>query len=361
MWVADMDFSTAPAITEAVLTKALPGVFGYSLVPQRFGEVIAEWWLLRYGWPLSPEWVVFCEGVVPAISSIVRTLTNPGDGVIVQPPVYDSFYSCVRHSSRSVVANYLTYTDGKFQFDWPDLQAKLADAKARLMLLCNPQNPTGQLWSSDDLARLATMAAKRGVPVVSDEIHCDLTAPGVRYTPFGVANPNSPGLSITLVSATKSFNIPGLRTAAVIIADPNLRARIAAGLKRDEIVEPNSFAIDATIAAYTAGGEWLDQARSYIWANKLRLESYIAENLPQLGVIPSQATYLSWIDCRRLAPDANPFCRFLREHTGLILNPGGMYGDNTTTFMRMNLACPSSRLEDALRRLTLGVEAWQAR
>jgi len=358
MWVADMDFATAPAITEAVLGKALSGVFGYGVVPDSFYTAIEFWWASRYGWMIPSESIQFCVGVMPAVSSLIRTFTLPGDAVVVQAPVYNCFYTSIEQCKRRVLVNNLRYADGHFSIDWVDLEHQLSDPYAKILLLCNPQNPTGQIWNAGDLARIGALAASHGVIVVSDEIHGDITEPGRSYVPFASVDPTCANNSITLISPTKPFNIPGLQTSALITSNPDLRVRVATGLKRDELVLPNSFAIEATIAAYTRGGAWLDQMRTYVWANKSRLTDFARQQLPQMTVIPSQATYLSWIDCTRLAPDADHFARFLREQTGLVVNAGRMYGPNSAAFIRLNLACPQALLDDGLHRLARGLTAW---
>jgi len=357
MWVADMDFTTAPAIIDAVMEKARQGVFGYEVVPNTFNQAIANWWSSRYAWTIGRDWIHFVDGIVPAISSLIRTFAAPGEGVVVQSPVYHLFYSSIAAGGRTALVNNLAYHHGRFHIDWDDLEAKLADPAAKIFLLCNPQNPTGQLWTAPDLAMMSELANHHGVLVISDDIHCDLTQPGIAYTPLGaVARPDN---TITLVSPTKAFNIPGLQTAAVIVPDPDLRAQAVAGLRRDELTGANSFAVEATIAAYTRSGQWLDELRAYVWKNKQHLADVIGRSMPELAVVPSQATYLSWVDCSGLAGDSSGFAAFLREKTGLVVNPGQIYGDNTKDFIRINLACPASVVEDGLDRLAAGVRAWQ--
>ena len=358
MWVADMDFAVAPAILEAVSAKARTGVFGYGIVPPEFAEAIVGWWGTRYGWAIDPGWIHFVDGIVPAISSMIRTLSSPGDGVLVQSPVYNCFYSSIRNSGRVVVTNDLPYDGRTYGIDWADLEAKLADPRTALFLLCNPQNPTGQLWSPEELTRMGDLAAAHDVVVISDEIHCDITEPGRSYTPYGRVAPDPRW--IALVSPTKSFNIPGLQTAALIAADPVLRERSVAGLNRDEIAEPGAFAVEAAIAAYTQGAGWLDELRTYVWGNLARLRTVLGEAVPQLHVVPGQATYLAWVDVSAVASDGTALADFLRERTGLVVNPGAMYGDNGRTFLRVNLACPRALLDDGLDRLVRGVGTWVA-
>jgi len=361
MWVADMDFRAAPEIIAALQARLDHGVFGYTDTPDTWRQAIADWWYYRHGWAVQPDWLTFCTGVVPALSSLTRTLAEPGANVVIQAPVYHLFDICIRNSGRVPVSNDLLYRKGGYQINWKDLTAKLADPDTHLMVLCNPQNPTGNVWSADQLARLGELAAANDVIVVADEIHCDLTMPGVTYTPFASVNAVNAANSVTLVAPTKAFNIPGLQTSAVITSDEALRTRVAAGLNRDELTEPNAFAIEATVAAFTQGKAWLDQARVYIRRNKDRVESFVAAELPEVKVVASQATYLLWLDCGQLAGDTTEFCDFLRHSTGLYLNPGKMYGDKAGRFVRMNIGCPAKTLEDGLARLRTGVIAWQAR
>jgi cystathionine beta-lyase len=359
MWVADLDFATAPAVRQAIAAKVASGVFGYEVVPEGFARSIADWWADRYRWELDPAWVQFSSGVMPAVSSLIRSLTQPGQAVVIVSPVYNCFFSTIRQCGRHLLVSDLAYDQGAYRIDWAGLEAGLADPRAGLVLWCNPQNPTGQVWGADELARLGELAAARGLVVVSDEIHCDITQPGTAYVPFGRVNPL--GGWVSLVSPAKSFGLAGLQAAGVIAADPGLRAQALAGLRRDELTSPNSLAITATIAAYTQGGPWLDELRQYVERNKQRLANFVADRLPQLHVVPSQSTYLSWIDCSALGEDATEFASFLRRRTGLFLNPGRLYGHHGRSFVRLNVGCPAALLEDGLDRLSAGVAAWNAR
>ena len=354
MWVADMDFVTAPAILDAVSARLASGVFGYGVIPEEFSQAIQLWWRSRYDLQIDQTWIAFCIGVVPAISSLVRTFSDPGDSVVIQSPVYDSFYSAVERSSRRVVVNNLGYDSSSYRIDWEDLDEKLADPRSTILLICNPQNPTGQVWTPDELARMAELATTHGAIVISDEIHCDITEPGVRYTPYA----RVAGGGFTLVSATKSFNIPGLQGAALIADDPEMRVRAVNGLERDGITHPNAFSIESTIAAYTLGEPWLEEMRTYVWANRTRLETYVADRLSQLHVVPSQSTYLAWVDCSGLTSDGTAFAHHLRKTTGLVVNPGAHYGANAVPFIRINFACPTSLLEDGLARLSKAVSTF---
>ena len=358
MWVADMDFPVASPIIEAVQKRAGKGSFGYQEIPDEWAQSVAQWWGTRHGWQIETEQVAFCTGVIPALASIVRSLTPENGGVLIQAPVYNHFFSSIGNSGRQIVNNELLYQDGHYDIDWADLQAKLARPDVSMFILCNPHNPTGQVWSQDELTRIGDLASANGVVVVSDEIHCDITDPAMVYVPFGVASPNCP--AVVCVSATKTFSIPGLQTAAVIVQDADLRAKVFKGIGRDEIGEPNSFAMDATIAAFTQGGPWADEMRAYVQANKDHATEAI--NAMGLYVVPGHATYLIWVDCASLVGpdgDATEFCHFLRQRTGLFVSEGAQYWG--PRFFRLNVGCPRSLVDDGLRRLADALQAWRDR
>jgi len=357
MWVADMDFAVAPCIVDAVQARAAQPCYGYNNTSDAWRQAVAGWWQTRHGWAIATEEIQFCIGVVPAISSLVRSLTGEGSKVLVQAPVYNHFYSSIRNSGRVVVSSDLVYDGTRYSLDWADLEAKMADPGVGLFVLCNPHNPTGQIWSAEDLARIGQMAAANGVIVVSDEIHCDITDPGTDYVPFALAAPDCP--AVICVSPTKTFSIPGLATSAVVVADESLRQRVAAGLNRDEIGEPNSFAQVAAIAAFTEGGPWVDEMRAYVKANKDAATA--AMDALGLHVVPGQATYLMWVDCASLVGqggDTTEFCQFLRQQTGLFVSNGAQYGG--PGFFRINVGCPRTLVDDGMARLAKGVEAWRA-
>ncbi|MCL2489910.1 MAG: PatB family C-S lyase [Propionibacteriaceae bacterium] len=356
MWVADMDFVVAPCIVDAVRARAAQPCYGYNETSHAWRQAVADWWQTRHGWAICTDEIQFCNGVVPAISSLVRTLADEGRQVLIQAPVYNHFYSSIRNSGREVISSDLVYDGDRYQIDWADLERKMADPDVGLFVLCNPHNPTGQIWSPGDLARIGELATDNGVIVISDEIHCDITDPDVKYTPFAVAAPHCP--AVICVSPTKTFSIPGLATSAVIVPDGHLRSLVTAGLNRDEISEPNSFAQVAAIAAFTQGGPWTDEMRAYIKTNKDAATA--AMSALGLHVVPSQATYLMWVDCQSLVGadgDATQFCDFLREQTGLFVSNGAQYGG--PRFFRLNVGCPRSLVDDGMARLAAGVEAWR--
>ncbi len=359
MWVADMDFPAAPEILSAIKERAEHGIFGYSVIPESWYDAYRTWWKNRHCFEMDREWLIFCTGVVPAISSIVRKLTTPAEKVLIQTPVYNIFFNSILNNGRQVLESELKYKDGKYEIDFEDLERKLADPQTSLMILCNPHNPIGKIWDRETLAQIGALCKKYHVVVLSDEIHCDLTDPGVEYVPFASASEACLENSITCIAPTKAFNLAGLQTAAVVVPNPALRHKVWRGLNTDEVAEPNSFAVEAAVAAFTKGAPWLDKLRSYIFQNKRTAADYIQTNLPKLRVVPSQATYLMWLDCRRQIESADEAVSFIRDKTGLIVSSGTQYGRCGTKFIRMNVACPRTLLEDGLSRLREGFQKYK--
>lgn len=358
MWVADMDFQTAPEVREAIQKRAAHGVFGYSIVPEEWYQAYIQWWESRHGFRMDAEWLIFCTGVVPAISSIVRKLTTPAEKVLVLTPVYNIFFNSILNNGRQVLESRLQYDGESYSIDYADLEAKLADPQTSMLIFCNPHNPVGKIWQAEELRKVGELCRKHHVVVVSDEIHCDLTEPGLGYVPFASVSEDCRDNSITCIAPTKAFNLAGMQTAAVCVPDPVLRHKVWRGLNTDEVAEPNAFAIQAAVAAFTRGGAWLDELRCYLHENKVWTTQYIQKEIPQLKVVASQATYLMWLDCSRLTDSSEELADVIRESTGLYLSEGGQYGGDGTHFLRLNVACPRSVLEDGLNRLKKGVEAY---
>ena len=359
MWVADMDFQTAPDIQEAIRERAAHGVFGYSIVPEEWYQAYMGWWERRHHFSMEKEWLVFCTGVVPAISSMVRKLTTAGENVLVQTPVYNIFFNSIVNNGRNIAENPLRYDGNTYQMDFEDLERKLYDPQTTLMILCNPHNPVGRIWSREELEQVGKLCRKYHVTVISDEIHCDLTSPGQEYIPFASVSENCKNTSITCMAPTKAFNLAGLQTAAVAVPNPNLRHKVWRGLNTDEVAEPNSFAVEAAVAAFTKGEAWLDALREYIQENKNFVENFLKKEDLHIRLVPSQATYLLWLDCREMHGCAAEFTQYLRKHTGLYLSEGQQYGESGCSFIRMNIACPRSRLENGMKRLAEGARSYE--
>ena len=269
MWVADMDFETAPAVTQAIRNRAAHQIFGYNIVPPQWNEAYCSWWSSRHHFEMQPEWLVFCTGVVPAISSIVRKMTTIGENVLVQTPCYNIFFNSIVNNGRHILESPLVYAEGEYHIDYEDLERKLSDPQTSMMILCNPHNPIGRIWDRQTLERIGELCWQHHVLVLSDEIHCDLTDPGLEYTPFASVSEHCAQNSITCMAPTKAFNMAGLQTAAIMAQNENIRRKAERGLNTDEVAEPNSFAVPVTVAAFTEGGEWLDALRNYIYENKM--------------------------------------------------------------------------------------------
>ncbi len=360
MWVADMDFKAAPAILKALEKTLAHGVFGYSVMPDAWHEAYANWWKARHSFEIKKEWLMFTTGVVPAIASVLRTLTNPGDNIVVQAPVYNVFYHSIAENSRCVLEAELLYDNGEYSIDWVDLEAKLADPKTSMMIFCNPHNPIGKIWERDTIAKIGELCKKHGVTVISDEIHCDLTDPGEEYIPYASVSDTCRENCIICIAPTKTFNIAGIKSAAVVVPNAELREKVQTAVSLDGICGANAFAAEATIAAFNESGEWLDALREYIYENKKFTGEFLAAQVPCVRLVPSKATYLLWLDISAFCENAEDFASFLREKTGLFILPGNKYGSGGEHFLRVNIACPRALLKDGLERLKAGVAAYIA-
>lgn len=355
MWVADMDFPAAPEIMEVITGRAAHGIFGYSIVPDEWYQAYQGWWERRHHFRLERDWLLFCTGVVPAMSSIVRKMTTVGENVLIQTPVYNIFFNSVINNGRNVVENSLLYDGDAYCMDFKDLEEKLANPQTTMMILCNPQNPAGRIWDREELERVGRLCLKHHVLVVSDEIHCDLTDPGKEYIPFASISEEFADNSITCIAPTKAFNLAGLQTAAVVVPNPVLRHKVNRGLNTDEVAEPNAFAAVAAAAAFSKGEEWLDELRAYVYENKKYVSEFLKNELPQVKLVPSDATYLLWLDCRGLHVGSDELCDAIRQKTGLMLSSGCTYGESGDGFLRMNVACQRKRVIDGCERLKRGI------
>ena len=355
MWIADMDFLTAPEIIAAVRDRASHGIYGYTDVPEAWYDAILGWWRDRHGFHMERDWLIFSTGVVPTISSVVRKLTTPGENILTMTPVYNIFFHSIENNGRRVLECPLPYRDGTYGLDWADLEGKLADPQTTMLILCNPHNPVGTIWDRETLARVGELCWKHHVMVLSDEIHCDLTDPGCDYLPFASVSEHCRQNSITCIAPTKAFNLAGLQTSAVVVPDGVLRHKVWRALNTDEVAEPNCFAAEAAIAAFTRGGPWLDALRAYLAENKAQARDFLARELPQVRPVISHGTYLLWLDCGVVTGDSGALARQIRAQAGLCLSPGNVYRGNGARFLRMNLACPRSRMLDGLQRLRDGI------
>lgn len=355
MWVADMDFETAPEVKEAIKKRAEHGAFGYTIVPDEWYQAIQNWWQERYHFQMDKKWMIFCTGVVPAISSIVRKLTTAAEKIVLLTPVYNIFFNSIVNNGRYVLECPLQYENGTYSIDFEALEKKLADPQTTMLIFCNPHNPVGKIWSSKTMKKLGELCAKHHVLVVSDEIHCDLTEPGSSYIPFASVSDTCRENSITCIAPTKSFNLAGLQTAAVGVPNENLRHKVWRGLNTDETAEPNVFAMTAAITAWTQGDVWLDELRDYLFKNRRVAGEYLKAELPEIRLVSAKATYLLWIDCRSITENAEELAEYIRQKTGLYLCAGSEYGKAGEGFLRMNIACTKETMMEGLNRLKGGI------
>ncbi|BDR52934.1 cystathionine beta-lyase [Bombiscardovia nodaiensis] len=358
MWVADMDFPTAPEVIETMQGKVAQGIFGYEEVPEAYYQAVADWYEREHGVRPKREWMLFVNGVVPALSSLVRRLSQPGDQVLVQAPVYDIFFHSIENNGRHVCSSDLVYDSAsrRYHIDFADLEAKLAQPLTRMMILCNPHNPAGKVWSRQELTTIAQLCQRHQVSLVSDEIHGDLVFDDPQYTPVFALDPQLTQNAVSLVSPSKSFNLAALHAATIIAPGPAMREQISRGINNEELAEPNILAVPGTIAAYEQGGPWFHALRQQLKTNKLRASEFIHEQVTGIEPASEQATYLLWMDISELRQEADRVAQALRADTGLYLSSGSIYRGNGSQFLRMNVACPPSVLEDGLERLRVGVE-----
>ena len=348
LWVADMDFKVAPAIQEAVRKRAEHGVFGYNIVPESYYEAVIAWFRRRHQWDIHREWLLYTTAVVPAMSCVIKALTMPGEKVLILSPAYNCFFSSIKNNGCEVLESPLKAADDSFEVDFIDFESKCADEKTTLFLLCNPHNPTGRVWTRDELQRMYDICHRHGVKVVSDEIHCELIMPGYRFVPFGTVTDDC----VVMNSPSKNFNTAGLQIANIICSHPTWRRRIDRAININEVCDVNPFGIVALQAAYNESEDWIDELNQYLWGNYQSIRDFIEENIPQWKVCRLEGTYLPWVDVSAMGITSQQLCNRLFAEAKVWINPGTMYGRETGEgYVRLNIACPRSRLMDALQRI----------
>lgn len=351
MWVADMDFKTAPAIIDALRHRVDNGIFGYTRVPEEYYKAVTDWFSRRHGWSIDRDMIIYTSGVVPAISAIIKALAKPGENVLVQTPVYNCFFSSIRNNGCVILESPLLRNGDTYDMDFERLEKDTSDPNTTLMLLCNPHNPAGRVWSNDELRRVARICARNGVTVVSDEIHCEFVFDGLKYTPFATVAEETGCKAVVCVSPSKAFNIAGLQIANIVAPDMDARARIDKAININEVCDVNPFGVIATIAAYNDGEEWLNRLLDYIKGNYEYMKEFCARELPEFPVAKLEATYLVWMDCTALGLRSEELEEKLIDDVSLWLNAGTMYGSRDGEgFMRWNIACPRSVLKEGLER-----------
>lgn len=350
MWVADMDFRTAPAIIETLQKRVAHGIFGYTHVPDEYYEAVINWLDRRHGLHVRKEWFIYTSGVVPAISAIIKAMTEPGDQVIIQTPVYNCFFSSIRNNGCEIVSNPLVYANNTYTMDYDDLEKKASDPRTKVLILCNPHNPAGRVWKREELERLGEICLRHGVFVISDEIHCELVYPEHKHLPFASISEEFLKHSATCTSASKAFNIAGLQMANIITADEAIRHRIDRAININEVCDVNPFGVIGTIAAYNEGEEWLTQLIAYLESNYRFMQQFCKEHLSEFPLNVLEGTYLVWMNCSALHIPSEELEEKLKNEVKLWLNAGAMYGQDGDEFMRWNIACPRTTLEDGLNR-----------
>ena len=351
LWVADMDFPIAEPIRRALIARAEIPSLGYTYRTDDYLSAVTGWMQRRHGWTVEPAWIALAPGVVPSLNMLVRTFTQPGDGVIVQPPVYHPFYMVIESNDARVVRNPLRLIDGRYQMDFDDLDAKAADPTVKMLLLCSPHNPVGRVWTAEELRRLSEICNRHGVLVVADELHADLMLYGNVFQPYAALGGAFADNAIVCTAASKSFSLAGLHMSHIITSNADLREQVAGGLQKAKMFGLNPFSAAAVQAAYTDGEDWLEQALAYIQGNMDYLAEFLGENLPQIPLIKPDATYLAWLDCRALSLNQDQLEDLMLNKAGLFLDEGYIFGEEGAGFERINVACPRYILEDALHRL----------
>lgn len=352
LWVADMDFAVAPAISAAIRRRAEHPVWGYTRVPDSYYDAIISWFHRRHQWGISRDWIVYTSGVVPATSASIRALTLPGENVLLQTPAYNCFFSSIRNQGCQIVENELVRKGDTYVIDFDDFERKCADDKTTVFLLCNPHNPAGRLWTKEELLRMYDICARHGVRIISDEIHCELVMPGQHFTPMATVSPDAQDNVVVLNSPSKNFNIAGLQIANIICKDAELRRRIDRVINIFEVCDVNPLGVIALQAAYNDSEDWLDALNEYLWGNYRYLKSRLGKELPAVDVLRLEGTYLAWVDIRKLGLTSDEATDRLLKQGRVFVSSGTMYGRKAGEgYLRVNLACPRATLEEGVSRM----------
>jgi cystathionine beta-lyase len=350
LWVADMDFRTPDFIVDAIKKRADHEIYGYTFKPESYYQSIIEWMKRRHNWEIKKEWISSSPGVVAGFTLAIETFSKPGDEVIVQPPVYFPFFDSVKGTKRKMVENPLKLENGRYTFDFEDLKSKISD-KTKLLLFCNPQNPGGMAWTREELEELSSICIENGVMVISDEIHSDLVYEGHEHIPFSTISDEAANNSVVFMAPSKTFNVAGLSSSVAVIPNKTNFNRYERALNVGHLGMGNIFGTVALETAYSIGDEWLEQMLDYVWENYLFLEKFIAGKLPKVKVMKPEATYLIWLDFRNYEMSDKELFQYTIDEAKVGLNNGGKFGTGGDGWLRINIACPRSILEEALQRL----------
>ncbi|WP_289220209.1 MalY/PatB family protein [Ileibacterium valens] len=360
-WVADMDIACSPAIVKAIKNRAASPIYGYTDIPDEWAKAYMSWFLKRHHWNLKEEELVYSNGVISALSSLVRRFSVPHEKVIVMTPVYGIFFNSIINNGSEPLEVPLAYQEGRYCIDFERLEQAFKDPQASLVILCNPHNPTGNLWSKEELSKIAVLAFANGVKVISDEVHCDIVRPGYEYIPFASVSENARKNSFILLFPSKAFNVAGLHTAAAAVSDPILRHQAYRQINTDEVGEPKVFSIPSAIAAYTESEEWIDRLQEVLFRNRDIAQTFISKEILELVCVPSNSLYLLWIDVSAICSDASLLVEYLKENEKIRLSSGDDFRGNGKQFIRMNLACPIEMLKIGLDRMTKEIKNFRTK
>ena len=348
LWVADMDFRVTPAIQKALQQRVAHGVFGYNIVPESYYEAVISWFRRRHQWEIQRSWILYTTAVVPALSCVIKALTMPGEKVLILSPAYNCFFSSIKNNGCEVLESPLKAVGDTFEVDFDDFESKCVDEKTTLFLLCNPHNPSGRVWTKEELQRMYDICKRHGVKVASDEIHCELIMPGHQFVPLGTITDDC----VVMNSPSKNFNTAGLQIANIICSHPSWRRRIDRAININEVCDVNPFGIVALEAAYNESEDWIEELNQYLWGNYTLLRDFIKKNIPQWKVCRLEGTYLPWVDISAMGISAQTLTDRLLREAGVWVNPGTMYGPQTGEgYVRFNIATQRSRLQEALNRI----------
>ncbi len=357
MWVADMDFRAPQCVQDALAEAVKFGIFGYSLPDESYFQAVQGWFMRHHGWQVQREWMLHTPGSDTALAATVRAATREGDAVLVMPPVYYPFYDVIRLNGRKLVESHLNYDDGRYTMNFADLEQKIQDNDVKLLLLCNPHNPVGRVWTVEELQTLGALVEKYNLTIVSDELHSDFSFPGHPHTPLLKACPQLAMQAVVCTSPSKSFNLAGLRTSNIFIPGEQLRAAFKAKLEAAAIREPNMLGFVACKAAYNGGDEWLEECKAYMRENLAYVRTFLQEKLPQIKLVEPESTYVAWLDCTGLGLNKEQLDDLILHKARIWLDTGSMFGDCSALFQRVVLACPRSVVAEAMERLLEAVNS----
>ncbi len=356
LWVADMDFRTPECIVDALVEKSRHGIFGYSESSEAYFDVLQSWFYRRFHWKVQPDWLVKTPGVVFAICAAIRSLTEQGDSVLIQQPVYYPFTESVRMNNRKLVVSELVYDGDGYTIDFGDFEQKIVQNEVKLFILCNPHNPVGRVWTRDELIRIGDICVRHGVTVISDEIHADFIYPGYEHLVFADLKPEFADIAVTCTAPTKTFNLAGLQISNVFIANRELRSQFRREITRCGYSQLNVMGLVACKAAYSKGEDWLEELKTYLSGNLSFVREFIQPRIPEIRLVEPQGTYLVWLDCKALGLDDKALDELIIRRAKLWLDAGTMFGQGGSSFQRVNIACPRSLLNQALEQLERAVK-----